>query len=297
MLRDQGIIQRLLERLQAIQVARTSRTPVFGLNPPEPSQAAIYAGRATRLRRIRSFLKEASKEEIKAFWEDFHQMAEPLLRYSMISENLIVAFDNNILEDVLNHKTRVERQTRFFALLALLAFAEDRCLLTLYFGITPTILYESHDRRIKQRSLAILDAGRRLAIAMEEIGIAVTYLGPNDKRDVLRTFGYIERDEKEIERALIKIRNADFTLDLRRLVAGQRAISSVLAEKMLPDIKLRYLSAWYVKYILSQDIERRLFEANHRTTEVMERLVWVEAALKFPRILKLEGKKRKVWEI
>jgi hypothetical protein len=66
-----------------------------------------------------------------------------------------------------------------------------------------------------------------------------------------------------------------------------KPIASGIAENVLPIMKLQYFSPGYVKYILVSNIEKRLFEANRRST-VIESIVWVEGALKFPQILKLD---------
>ena len=69
------------------------------------------------------------------------------MHYATVSERLIALFDNNILQDILQHTDRVARRPTNNALMASLAFAEDYCLWDIFGGITPTIIIEANGGR------------------------------------------------------------------------------------------------------------------------------------------------------
>ncbi len=229
----------------------------------------MLSARAKREQRIREFLAHANSEAKRSFVETFFDLEKMLCKYALVSETLYLFFDNNVLQDVLKRNSQKDpkRAYRFYALLAFLMLAEDYYCLDIFACISPAVLYEASglgDRRPE-------DTQAELESLMSEIGLVAHPVGYSCFDELRSIFQLIRGDEKTIRNALEEIDQKVWKRDFSGDTPGSMRIPFSITEDECPVIELAYFHPWYVKFILMNVIEKRLFHANknHSARRIM----------------------------
>lgn len=236
----------------------TRDATVFALNHQSAFQKRVLSGRAKRMLLVEQFLVGADPEAKNRFASTLLRLESMLRTFACVSERLVLFFDNNVLQDILQKDlpNRVVRQQRFYALLAFLALAEDHYLIDVFACVSPAVMYEASGRG--RRNPAEVEEEIRGALA--DAGLTSNFVGYSKLSDLKAHFRNISRDEKALLAALKRISDRSWNVDTYRdeTHLGEPIPFSV-AESECPDVTLYYFQPWYVKLLLMHDIHRRMF--------------------------------------
>lgn len=126
----------------------TKDAVVCAMKSESPLEKIIYLARAKREQRVDAFLTTASSEAKQEFLQDFRGIDRAISFHMSVSERLLLFIDNNVIQDISSSDDMQQprRITRFHALLAFLALAEDYYCLDIFACISPAVLYEASHR-------------------------------------------------------------------------------------------------------------------------------------------------------
>ncbi|MEM5433470.1 conserved hypothetical protein [Cupriavidus taiwanensis] len=238
----------------------TNDAVVFASGTESTFEKKVMAARAGRDQCVEAFLKAASDEEKRNFITAFFDLVELLTYYATVSERLFIFIDNNVLQDILKRdgEREARRRTRYHALLAVLAVAEDHFILDIFACVTPAVLYEAAyrgSRRIPELQAEVVDA-------IAQLGLMTHFVGVNSTEELGGLFKAIRCDELAIRAALDKIKSQSWARNFAGTLPGGTLIPLGVAERECPQVSLSYFDPWYVKFLLMHDIEKRMFAEN-----------------------------------
>lgn len=264
-----------------------SRVGVFGIRSENPAITEMLFNKARRVRTAQEFVTQCDEASKVSFRQGVFHICGMLMHYATVSERLIAFFDNNILQDILQHTDRVARRPTYNALMASLAFAEDYCLWDIFGGITPTIIIEANGGRPVETEGDLRKIVKRIGESLISVGLDASFIGFDTVEQLADATQRIKRDELEILRVLSEIRAKDWKLDIRvRRGKFPLPIPSAVAEASVPNATLRYFNPWHVKSLLMHDIVKRLYAANEQSLAFRD-LCKQELDRGLPRILRV----------
>jgi hypothetical protein len=240
----------------------TDEITVYGHPPHNPEYAKLLYNKATRTAKVTDFLDHSSERDKIQFTTHFFDWYDMLTSYLSVSERLLLIIDNSVVQDIIHREAHVRRQPRYAALLALLTLAEDYLLLDVFACVTPTILYEAHRRVPFRKPAETLKASSIVSHAMASVGLDISFVGFNNVRDLIQCVADIREDEKTIFDAMRKIQTSNWKLDLPKSLGISVPLPLSIAERRVPDIRLRYFSVWHTKYVLMHAIVKEMYAVN-----------------------------------
>ena len=245
---------------------KLGKVGVFGLRRTDPAVAEMFFNKSKRIRMAKEYVSQCDDASKASFREGVFQICDSFMYYATVSERLIILFDNNILQDIIQHSGRNTRKPKYNALLASLAFAEDYCLLDIFGGVTPTIIFEANGGKRVATEANFRSVSQLIQHALIVVGLDTSAIEFNRFEQLVDATERIKHDEDEILRVLSEIRSKDWKMDIR-VKRGEYPLPLPLAvaEDSVPDATLRYLNPWHVKWLLMHDIVKRLYAANEQS--------------------------------
>ena len=124
-------------------------------------------------------LSQCDNASKASFREGVFHTCGMLMHYATVSERLIVLFDNSILQDIIQHGSRDTRRPKYNALLASLAFAEDYCLLDIFSGVTPAIVFEANGGKPVKTEADFRCVSKLIQHALVGVGLDASFIAFN----------------------------------------------------------------------------------------------------------------------
>lgn len=239
----------------------TDDSKVFGMRITSDFENQILIQKSKRAHQIKEFISNSTKEEDKKFVKCFLEQHLFMHSYLIEANRFTLLLDTNVIQDVLSSKENRQREIRHIATKALLCFLEDYAHANIWLCVTPAVLYELNEQKPISKSS---DYHKVLGITEEvaiELGISTYNTGFNSFKDLSLQTKLIHADSNNIKKALSKINKKSWKIDFENQ-DGRINIPMAVAEQSMPNIKLRYLNPFYVKWALMNAIERKMFEQN-----------------------------------
>lgn len=242
------------------KAASTRNISVFSMREEDALSKKILSSKSKREKLVRDFLNIADDKEKLIFLENLLYLHDQLIYHLDITERLYIYLDNNVLQDIFQQESNKERRARYFAVMALLCYAEDYLLVDIFAFIAPSVVYECSGRGTRDVEVTI----REMVGGLAGAGLRTYFPFRTDKRNLLKIFKRIEKDQKEIAKALNIIKRKSWKRDFRALseYPGGIAIPLSVAEHECPEIKLCYFDPWVVKHMLILRIENMMYQSS-----------------------------------
>jgi hypothetical protein len=245
---------------------RLSRVGVFGLSPKDPAIAEMYFNKSQRIRTVKDFLSQCDDASRVSFREGVFATCGMFMHYATVSERLIILFDNSILQDIIQHFDRVPRRPRYNAALASFAFVEDYCLLDIFSGVTPAILFEANGGKPVEAERDFRRVSKLIQDALIGVGLDTSFIGFDTVEQLADATRRIKHDEAEILRLLSEIKAKNWNIGIRvKRHEYPLPLPLAVAESSVPGASLAYFNPWHVKWLLMHDIVKRLYAANEQS--------------------------------
>ena len=234
---------------------------VFALPQISELNNKILISKAQREDDIKNFLTNCSQEQEKEFAIAFDKAFGLLHKYLVESNRLIILLDTNAIQDILSSSNDQKREARYFASKAILCFMEDYANTLLWMGVTPTVFYELNGLApIKSKREYEQIYGKQLKVAID-LGVRVHEMGFRNFSELKVVNKKIYHDAKKIGSAISKINQKDWKTNFENKYGGI-TIPFAIAEEETPNIKLKYFSAFQVKFLLMHQIEKKMYAEN-----------------------------------
>ncbi len=221
----------------------------------------ILIQKSKRSEQVKEFLLSSTEEEKVAFIQSLLKQ-QLFMHYYLIEANrFTLLLDTNVIQDILSAKNNRQREVRFIATKALLCFLEDYAHANIWLCITPAVLYELNEQLpISNISdyKKVLKISENVAI---ELGIPTYHTGFSSLKEIKKQTKLLHADSKNIQNALNQINEKSWKINFEQQ-NGRIRIPMAVAEYSVPNIKLSYLDPFYVKWVLMNTIERKMFEQN-----------------------------------
>lgn len=221
----------------------------------------ILIQKSKRAHQVKEFLSNSTDEEKADFYACFLDQYRFMHYYLVEANRFTLLLDTNVIQDVLSSKEIRQREVRHIATKALLCFLEDYAHANIWLCVTPAVLYELNGQEPISK---LSDYRKVLGITEEvavELGISTYNAGFNSFKDLCRKTKLLYLDSKNVKKALSKINKKSWKMNFEH-DRGRINIPMAVAERDIPNIKLRYLNPFYVKWALMNVIERKMFEQN-----------------------------------
>lgn len=223
----------------------------------------VLISQAKRESLLRDFLESASEKEKETFIESLLQLHSLLNGYLISSNRFSIILDTNVIQDILSSDENRFRKIRYIATSSILYFLEDYTGATISLRITPAVLYELNDQKPISN---IFQYNQAISIVEEagiKLGIPTNTIGFRDYKELKNLTRLIDKDSHNIKKAVKKLSNQNWAMNFNR-DAGSISIPMAVAESLIPEIKLYYLSPFYVKLALMNFVEKRMFDQNKK---------------------------------
>jgi hypothetical protein len=234
---------------------------VFAMRITSDFENKILLQKSKRAHQVKEFLSNSTNEEKVDFFKCLFDQ-QLFMHYYLIEANrFTILLDTNVIQDVLSSKENRQREVRNIATKALLCFLEDYAHANIWLCVTPAVLYELNG----QEPISKLSDYRKVLGVTEEVaielGISTYNVGFHSFKDLCRQTKLLHSDSKNIKAALSKINKKSWKMNFEH-EEGRINIPMAVAEHNIPNIKLRYLDPFYVKWVLMNVIEKKMFEQN-----------------------------------
>ncbi|EGQ8195824.1 hypothetical protein I7104_005123 [Vibrio parahaemolyticus] len=223
----------------------------------------VLISQAKRESLLKRFFESASEKEKETFIESLFQLHSLLNEYLMSSNRFSIILDTNIIQDILSSNENRFREIRYIATSSILYFLEDYAGATISLRITPTVLYELNNQKPISNISQYNNAMSIVEEAAIKLGISTNTIGFRNYKELKNVTKLIDKDSNNIKKAVEKLAAQDWTMSFDR-EDGSISIPMAVAENLIPEIKLYYLSPFYVKWALMNFVEKRMFDQNKK---------------------------------
>lgn len=192
------------------------------------------------------------------FIKYFLQLIRQFIGATGIQKNILIYIDNNILQDLKQRDSNINRKLRSLVFYSFLDFLANNTNLKISIVITPIIFFEFSGRNKSLTRDEFIAKVKHLEELLNIFKFEIYYKLFNSYDTYIQILNDINEDEEAIINALEELK----VVPVKKLKSnGVETLSLTHAFTLVPEtIKLKYFSYFYVHFILAAKIDKVLLE-------------------------------------
>ena len=209
------------------------------------------------------FLVLLSNEELCQFYGFTGELVSNYCDGYQTDGPVYLVLDNSIIQDFKHAKIRdrLIRAQAFVAFCRFIAVYSDR---KTSLCISPVAVYEHGGRVVPDSLNAVQELAHDILALLSTCNLPFATMGFSRNHDLKEALQAVDDDARFLLRFAKKINGMDLRYDLRAPHGGVYIPWSIANDLIADDMPLRYFEPWYVKYVFSSSIERKIAEKSKR---------------------------------